>query len=303
MERRKRRIPNSHFVRQANCFIYTAFKLWKLSPNHTVALLVDEMVHSILFSGHILQLKIEPDEMFADDVVRMLFDKFTNATEGFKNKLPRRTPFSCLLELIVNIKGKENPDLVKTELSAIIHTLNCNAANQLIGSALCISHSEEFKQIFSYGVSIPKAEKPYKEIWIALSCVHTWHPHVSYAVMKCSRGETRRETFPSLRSSCTTYDVKTLTEKPPCRSCCDLFSFEPVNHNLRENIYGNCAEVEAISKLLRFNGAPHFDNRTEWDLVRDQTRRDLMRRLQEVSCYEFNIDVVYEPTSTFRPRD
>lgn len=120
--------------------------------------------------------------------------------------------------------------------------------------------------------------------------------------MKCSRGETRRETFPSLTNSCTTYDVKTLTEKPPCRSCCDLFSFEPVNHNLREHIYGNCAEVEAISKLLRFNGTPHFENCTEWDFVRDQTKCDLMRRLQEVNC-KFNIDVVYEPTSTFRPRD
>ena len=32
-----------HLVNQANVFIHTAFKLWNLSPNDTVARLVDEV--------------------------------------------------------------------------------------------------------------------------------------------------------------------------------------------------------------------------------------------------------------------
>ena len=58
------------------------------------------MVHSILFSGHILDLKIEPNEMFSRGVVNILVKYFGTALEGFKNKLPRRTPLSCLLELV-----------------------------------------------------------------------------------------------------------------------------------------------------------------------------------------------------------
>lgn len=308
VERRKKRIDNSSLVKQANAFICAAFELWKLSPSHTVAVLVDEMIHSILFTGHILDLKIEPEEMFAGGVREILNAYFGTAKKSFKTQLPKRTPFSCMLNLVAEIKAKGNKTSLIETLSKITEELHCSAVNQLLGSAVCITHSEDFQQIFSYGASIPKAEKRYKEIWIDLSCVHTWHPRVSYAVMQCSRKEVRTETFPSLetfKASCTAYDAKqedlqNLTKKEPCQSCCELFSLEPPSYmsSGAPNLYGNCAETEAISELFRLRRVPLFDTRTliKFAILRNGTQNDLIRRLKNVGCYGFDADVIYQPT-------
>lgn len=58
------------------------------------------MVHSILFSGYILDAEIEPDEMISEEVSKSLADTFNKAVEEHKRKLPRRTPFSCLLHMV-----------------------------------------------------------------------------------------------------------------------------------------------------------------------------------------------------------
>ncbi|KAG5260514.1 hypothetical protein AALO_G00308500 [Alosa alosa] len=176
------------------------------------------MIHSILFSIHILDETITWDKMVTPEVAKILRKDFDTAIEGSQNQLPRRTPFSCLLDMIVQVEGKEFATLKKA--SEIFQKINTKSKNQLTGKKICITYCEENKQIFSFGASIMHAENKYKEIWIFLSCLHTWHPHVSYAVMKCSRKETREKTFPGLQASITAYDINTSDEENPCDVCC-----------------------------------------------------------------------------------
>ncbi|XP_062376238.1 uncharacterized protein LOC134064317 [Sardina pilchardus] len=286
--RLQKKLHNSLWLDQANSLMKTAFNQWKVSQNLYVTQLLDEMVHSILFSGHIRNQLMKPEEIFEADMFGILRCFFGGAFEGYKRRLPKRTPFSCLLELIV--ETKKDKTLVKNELSNIITKLRGKSTNQLVGRALCII--EECQQI-SYGVSMPLAEKQFKKIWIALSCMHTWHPHVAYAVRKWTKGEECSVPFPNLEESCQAYvhNGKTLKSTPPCISCCELFSMKHVHKKSRSHLYGNCAEAEAISKYLKLKCVPHLDEPT---LISD-IKNDLKTKLETVKNSNFDPTVVYEP--------
>lgn len=235
------------------------------------------------------------------------------------------TLMEFLLFQIVEIQGRENPDAVKTEIlmrtkqlikviakgsdEPMIH----KEVDQLIGTAVCVIHSDQ-TQHFGYGASIliekkGKESEPNvqgqntqkvsgKKFWINLSCVHTWHPHVSYAVMKWSKNEKPRVPFPRLAAAedPKTYRTDNADSLKPCATCRKVYSLKP-NDNTKENLYGNCAETEAISELFNLRRVPFFDTPTllEWAILRHDTQRDLLQTLEGMGCKNFRADVVYEP--------
>lgn len=192
------------------------------------------------------------------------------------------------------------PNSVKEKLSEFVCQFKSNATNQLIGHTICTAHHGNNHQFLVYGASIPLAEKKYKDIWIGLSCVHTWHAQVSYTVMKSVRCP--------IEVHCKAYEVKRLKVMPPCHTCHELYALPDPSD--AENLPGNCAETEAISELFKlrdsnseFEHVPslHDNSKTEWVNLKIKEQNILIENLsrmkrKNVTYCEFSADDVYEPT-------
>lgn len=170
--------------------------------------------------------------------------------------------------------GKDR-NKVKRELQNLFKKLYSGAVNQVNVAAVCFIYSDRSRKFLSCGASIHRTKPKYKQIWIALSCMITWHSHVSYVVMMKLKGENPTRPFPPLGAVCTAYDDK-MKKKDPCLSCCELFSLTRGDKQSRSNNVGNCAEVEAISEFFRFRRVPDFsdeDTHREWSQLRETTQK------------------------------
>ena len=59
------------------------------------------MLHSILFLGYCLEFRATPEETLGEDICQLLRDSdFSRALTEYVNKLPQRSPFSCLLDMV-----------------------------------------------------------------------------------------------------------------------------------------------------------------------------------------------------------
>ncbi|XP_047240465.1 uncharacterized protein LOC124879781 isoform X3 [Girardinichthys multiradiatus] len=62
--------------------------------------LVDEILHSIFFLGTINKVPFSPKEIIPDeDMFIQLKDKYSRPFECYETQLPRRSPFSCVLDM------------------------------------------------------------------------------------------------------------------------------------------------------------------------------------------------------------
>lgn len=195
-----------------------------------------------------------------------------------------------------------HPDSVREKLSEFVRQFKSNATNQLIGHTICTAQHENNHQFLVYGASIPLAEEKYKDIWIGLSCVHTWHAQVSYTVMKSVRCP--------IEVHCEAYEAKGLKESdamPPCLTCHELYTLP--NPSTKRNPPGNCAETEAISELFKLRDSelehvPPLDDtsKTEWVNLKNDRQNILIEELRRmktrknVTYCEFSAGDVYEPT-------
>ena len=100
-----------------------------------------------------------------------------------------------------------------------------------------------------YGASLINRGHVKREIVTAVSCLHVWHPHVSFAVKDVLPVDTIEPRFPDgtirLPASveCRAFDIENLSVvKPPCRRCHELYSLP--NPRGRRHYPGNCAETE-----------------------------------------------------------
>ncbi|MEQ2296760.1 hypothetical protein AMECASPLE_027830 [Ameca splendens] len=219
--------------------------------------LVDEILHSIFFLGEINRPAISPRELLDDDE-DLLRDLMIDHPEPFRlysSQLPRRSPFSCLLDMVVYLEGQENEDAIRTRLKKISLELMTNASKKvLFSTTLCVSHANNTDSVRHYGVSMSTTGRPAGQILIAASCFHFWHKYVANAVISYCPNKKRKAyfngTFKLNGVKCEAFTITedTGTPKKPCKSCSNMFGLDTTEtwgyH------YGNCAEVESLSKLL-----------------------------------------------------
>ncbi|MEQ2250223.1 hypothetical protein ILYODFUR_037698, partial [Ilyodon furcidens] len=83
--------------------------------------LVDEILHSIFFLGKINIVPFSPEEIISDeDILSQLKEKYSRPFECYETQLPRRSPFSCVLDMVVLQTGPESENQIKQTLRDLV---------------------------------------------------------------------------------------------------------------------------------------------------------------------------------------
>ncbi|XP_047240463.1 uncharacterized protein LOC124879781 isoform X2 [Girardinichthys multiradiatus] len=212
--------------------------------------LVDEILHSIFFLGTINKVPFSPKEIIPDeDMFIQLKDKYSRPFECYETQLPRRSPFSCVLDMIVLQTGPENENQIIQTLRDLVIILK---PGFLVSSTICVSESNKSSK--QYGVSMSTTGPNAGRIVIAASCLSSyWDEYVADAVMTYYPEKTMKDYFDGTIKlpkdvTCRAYSIKSGSEMEPCKSCGNLFGLHTTCQ--KEWPYGNCAEVESLSNLF-----------------------------------------------------
>ncbi|XP_017163118.1 uncharacterized protein LOC103472079 [Poecilia reticulata] len=216
--------------------------------------LVDEILHSIFFLGEITHPEFSPRQVFVNDTD--MFDYLKEAhPEPFRlysSQLPRRSPFSCVLDMVVHLEGQENVNEIRTKLQGLTQELMKDAFKKILYSTtICIS-GDNTDSVRHYGVSMSTTGRPAGQILVAASCLNFWEQHVADAVM--SYYPNRKKYFDVTIQipadvTCEAFNLGSREEISPCLSCKNMFGLYTTE--TQSWPYGNCAEVESLSNLLR----------------------------------------------------
>ncbi|KAG5832655.1 hypothetical protein ANANG_G00293450 [Anguilla anguilla] len=76
-----------------------------------------EILHSILFIGYINIPSIGPQQLLPENAVGSLMNSFPDVFEKYTSHLPLRTPYSILLDMVVQTTGDQAMDLPKNLLA------------------------------------------------------------------------------------------------------------------------------------------------------------------------------------------
>lgn len=252
---------------------------------------VDEMLHSIFFLGWIHSPKYTPEMILGVHLSEMM-KIFPQPFESYTSKLPKRTPFACVLDMVVSLFGPDKKLEIWQKLRDIANVMS--GKHRFTSSTICISESGGRY----YGASMSCTGKKEGQIMIAVSCLCTWHYGVSNAVMTYKPDKNKRKNFDGTMKlqeyvKCQASNVKSGEKMPPCRSCGNLFGLEKPSNQMWP--YGNCAEAESLSKLLYGeeeivkNVVPPVDCKMREQVVKE-VKAHLEEKLQES---EFQWDSSY----------
>ncbi|XP_031644668.1 uncharacterized protein LOC116352800 isoform X1 [Oncorhynchus kisutch] len=257
---------------------------------------VDEILHSIFFLG----LFRKPQQCTPNDILGEFKPEvqeiFPRPFENYNSKLPRRTPFSSVLDMVVS---SLRPDIEINILVERLHQIangmsEPNSKYKFNSSTICVSQGKDVQRSY-YGASMSCNGKQEGQIMVAVSCLSTWHCGVSNAVMTYDPNTKKmRENFDHTFNlptdfRCQAFNLRTRDRMDPCKSCHNLFGLEPRGTQMWP--YGNCAEAESLSKL--FKGEGFVARRVVDDEVRmeviQSVRSDLQRKLRSIE-YEWDGD-------------
>ncbi|XP_007236660.4 uncharacterized protein LOC103022405 [Astyanax mexicanus] len=224
----------------------------------------NEMLHSIFFLGYIHEYRLHPkDFVSTDEVHRSLSCKFPEPFIMYNSHLPTRTPFSILLEMMEILY--ETEERIKQELAILLKSMKFPNPLHKEGSkyeqyytlestVICVCYSNLDSRKY-YGASFCCRKGNAKTILIDLSCLKTWHEYVSHAVMSFHGGASGDGiTFPTelkCRAFYRDWKENVYNEKRPCANCKKLFNLPNADPDKVEHPFGNCAETECLSKLLK----------------------------------------------------
>nr|XP_032824737.1 uncharacterized protein LOC116950784 [Petromyzon marinus] len=238
---------------------------------------LDEVRHSILFLGQIHKPTVNP----ADMPVLETFRRSSATPDAFKTHVPRTTPYSILLEMVVRAEGPGNSNAIKTTLEGLAERILKPYSPTkpklpffaTVVSQSCFCDEEQGDDIINappmpfWGASLSSSGKEASKIMLALNCLFNWHPLVAQAVTFARNNPDASGILkfpPTVTSKAYKHNDLNLKldECPPCSRCVTLFTsctFMPCPETMVENIqkvyweFGNCAETEAISNLLKGN--------------------------------------------------
>ncbi|XP_062414343.1 uncharacterized protein LOC134107072 isoform X2 [Pungitius pungitius] len=286
------------FRRTAYELIFKMNKLNKLineAPGETTHLL-DEMLHSIFFLGKVNKPPFSPESILMDD--EMLGDlrkKFPRAFELFSSHLPRRSPFSCVLDMIVHLNGPKNEREILRALRSLIIDLNLGYSRDLISSTICVSHRTDIEDPDKfYGVSMAVPGRSPRQRIISASCLYYWDECVAGAVLTYYPDNKMKPDYDGTIQlpqgvRCQAFSLSKEEETPPCKLCSDLFGL--TSDSEEGKLYGNCAEAESLSKLFKndpeikkqvqLKSGNNLDGRVKYE---KKTRKRLFDFLIERDC-------------------
>ncbi|XP_039461089.1 uncharacterized protein LOC120435484 isoform X2 [Oreochromis aureus] len=209
---------------------------------------------SIFFLGKINSIPFSPEAIFSDDdILKALKENYPRPFEFYLTELPRRSPFSCVLDMIVLRENPENEEQIKQSLQELIRDL---APNILVSSIICISQKSNTDQNSKryYGVSMSTNGPNPRTIVIGASCLSKWDEYVSGAVMTYYPKKVKKDYFDATievpgNIRCESFSLSRDEQMSPCGSCHNLFGLN--TEETKEWDYGNCAEPESLSNLLK----------------------------------------------------
>ncbi|KAM8766956.1 uncharacterized protein AB9X84_006037 [Acanthopagrus schlegelii] len=235
----------------------------KGSPAHP-SVLVDEVLHSIFFLGEINKPKYSPQDILDDeDIFNKLKGCYPEPFKFFSSRLPTRAPLSCVLDMVVNLNGQQNEDKIKNRLQEFTLQLKQDGGTALVSSTICVSQPDVTpKSVRYYGVSMSTSGPVPGQVIIAASCLSDvaekrWDSYVADAVMTYYSKEKKKQKKPYFdgtiklpkQARCQAFSLTDGTPMAPCRSCGNMFGLTTTE--TREWPYGNCAEPESLSNLLK----------------------------------------------------
>ncbi|XP_026203894.1 uncharacterized protein LOC113154101 [Anabas testudineus] len=260
--------------------------------------LVEEMLHSIFFLGKINRPPYSPEMIFGSDVVMLqrLKLSYPRPFECYLSHQPKRSPFSCVEDMVVYLAEEWNENLIKHLLQNITNNLK---TKPLISSTVGVSQKKKKKSrkkkkkknpasVRYYGVSMSTSGGDAGQIMIAASCLSYWDNYVADAVMTYYPVKVKKDYFDGTIKlpntiRCKAFRISDGVEMSPCRSCGNLFGLRvyptadvPVP---REWAYGNCAEAESLSTLLKNESGIKEQARPTSVMYTDENKKEAKRHV------------------------
>ncbi|XP_078100375.1 uncharacterized protein LOC144513238 [Sander vitreus] len=273
---------------RSNAFLIINTMLELNSERPTV--LVDEILHSIFFLGKINDPQHPPESIVTDaEMLEGLKNTYPRPFVHYSSQMPKRSPFSCVLDMIVLLTGEEKEEEIKEKVREITKQLRRGKTRPLISSTICVSQIPNSDRY--YGVSMSTSGPKPGRIMVAASCLSSWDKYVAGAVMTYPPNKAKKRCFDGTMRlpenvRCEASNILQGTPLPPCRSCKNLFFKTDVT---KEWPYGHCAEVESLSNLfrnveeVREQARPTSANSTEENRLRaeESVKTELRRLLEE----------------------
>ncbi|XP_059411390.1 uncharacterized protein LOC132144841 [Carassius carassius] len=269
---------------------------------------VTEILHSIFFLGIIHEDCLTPEDILTaqTEIVRQ---EFPEPFRKYKSHLPKRTPFSVLLDIMqLTLGTKEN---MKEKLCSLMKKMKFpyplhKPANKnqryytLESTVICICSNSLYTSQEYVGASLGCRTEKAKSTMIYSSCINAWHEYVSYAVMSFAHQKEGDSLQFHESLQCQAYirnwKDNTYKEIQPCMNCTRLFNL-PEGTEQEHYPYGNCAETECLSKLLmddqfmRENIEIKNYTTDKLNMLKDRTRERLREKLASIpSLSDINRD-------------
>ncbi|XP_074470329.1 uncharacterized protein LOC141754847 [Sebastes fasciatus] len=253
----------------------------KLNAKHPT-LLMDEILHSIFFLGKLYDPEFKPESIVSDEneISEMLKDHYPRPFNLYSSEVPKRSPFSCVLDMIVHLYGQKNDEneIIK-RLQDFISQLEPGKSDGLVSSTICVSQRNS-ESVRYYGVSMSTSGRDPGRIMVAASCLSSWDSKVADAVMTYKSNKTKRKYFDGTiklpkHVRCQAFNLSDGEVKSPCSSCGNLFGLK--TSKTKWSAYGNCAEAESLSNLLKNDETVREQVRPTSDTCTDENRETVKK--------------------------
>lgn len=200
--------------------------------------------------------------------------------------------------------GQQKEDQNLRSLQELICELKKDQAVDLIANTVCVSQPNKNKPDSTryYGLSMSTAGAIPGRIVVAASCLSlNWDEYVAGAVMTYFPGTEKKPYFNGTIKipgdvRCQAFNVKDLVTLLPCKSCANCFGFTESGSKVWP--YGNCAEDESISNLLKHEkevkerAAPTDPSATEAN--RKRAKEEVLKELKGyLKMMKFSWDSTY----------
>ncbi|XP_026998323.1 uncharacterized protein LOC113640149 isoform X1 [Tachysurus fulvidraco] len=296
-ERAKEFLSNSAFARNAFLLFNKATDIVSAQEQgdlQSAKQILEQMLHSILFLGHIHVPVYRPEHIFSDmEMLQRTMNVSPKPFECFQTHVALRTPFSYFLQLLTVCYSENQEATVKNKLAALL--ADCKKSGDrypLISIVICIC---EYNNRRYYGASLSCESDKERKIMTSVSCLKVWHRKVSSAVMSMFPQDTGTQCTIQLPATvrCEAFALEDMSQvKPPCGRCHQLYSLPGHTDILNEP--GNCAETEAISNLLQgqdvstITGGVYSDQE-----IKERMTACFTQTMKKNNADKYNIQVVY----------
>ncbi|XP_067860159.1 uncharacterized protein [Heptranchias perlo] len=184
----------NHFLKMVRPFIAKSVRERKLSQDKGKAYF-KEILHTVLFYGSINWPSIEPEEMLEQREFQLLSSKYPDVFQQYNTHLPTRPPYTVLLDVVVEIMGRNEEEKVLKCLLSLTEQMvlpltddkSSKVGNVFVSTVInyCYFWDSDIKNEKTdnyFGASVSCKGRQQRQIMIDILCCQTWHKHISLAV-------------------------------------------------------------------------------------------------------------------------